>query len=263
MFIVYILPYIIHTDAFSTHINSRLLPPSWIEGGVLQHFLGTDELGRDYLSRLLLGTKNTLNAAFITLVIAVVIGCPIGICGGISKHKMRKRVMHHLFDILLSIPSLLIALVVICILGPSLPHTILGISISLIPRFIHSTYFAVQKILNKDYIISDLLDGVSYLRLTHNTILPNILSTICVNIFQGFGVAILDISAIGFLGFGAQPPEPDLGNMLTAGMDIIYVTIAQALIPGLAIMLIIMSLNSIGHGINRVLETGNKKYGSA
>lgn len=263
LLVIYVLPYIIPTDPFSVNTDIRLLPPSWIEGGMLEHFLGTDELGRDYLSRILLGAANTLNASLITVLAAVAVGVPIGLLSAISKHRVRSSVMHHLFDIMLSIPSLLIALVTIAILGPSLSHAILGISISLVPRFIHSTYYAVQVELAKDYITSDLLDGVSYLSLARHTILPNIASVIIQNFHQALGVALLDISAMGFLGFGAQPPYPDLGNMMASGLDIIYVGLAQAMIPGLAIMLIIISINAVGHGINRVLEIGIKKYGSA
>lgn len=263
LFIIYVLPYIITIDAFSVNTDLRLLPPSWVEGGMLEHFFGTDELGRDYLSRILMGAKNTLNAAIVTLLGATAIGIPIGLLSAISKHKVRSSVMHHLFDIMLSIPSLLIAFVTVSILGPSLGHAILGICISLIPRFIHSTYYAVQKELAKDYISSDLLDGVSYFRLARKTILPNITSVIIQNMHQALGVAILDITALGFLGFGAQPPYPDLGNMMAAGLDIIYVGLAQAMFPGLTIMLLIISINAVGHGINRVLEIGIKKYGSA
>ena len=247
LLVIYVLPYIIPTDPFSVNTDIRLLPPSWVEGGMLEHFLGTDELGRDYLSRILLGAANTLNASLITVLAAVAVGVPIGLLSAISKHRVRSSVMHHLFDIMLS----------------SLSHAILGISISLVPRFIHSTYYAVQVELAKDYITSDLLDGVSYLSLARHTILPNIASVIIQNFHQALGVALLDISAMGFLGFGAQPPYPDLGNMMASGLDIIYVGLAQAMIPGLAIMLIIISINAVGHGINRVLEIGIKKYGSA
>src|SRR5574344_89401 len=256
--IIFILPYLIGTDPYSQNPNSRLLPPSWEDAGELQHFFGTDEFGRDFLSRLLIGGQNTIKCAFIATVIAMGIGCILGLFSSITKHRARQSFFHHMFDILLSIPSILIALITVAILGPSLPHAMLAIAISQIPRFIHTTYYAVQHELSKDYITANILDGASYFRLTRMTILPNILGTIVRNFSQGLSVSLLDLSAIGFLGFGAQAPEPEWGNMLASGIDLIYIGSSKAIIPGLSLMLLIIAINLVGHGLERLTEVGVK-----
>lgn len=260
--IIFILPYLINADPYTQDATARLLPPSWEDKGELIHFFGTDEFGRDFLARLLIGGQNTIKCAFIASVIAMFIGCLLGLTSSISKHHAKQSILHHMFDILLSIPSILIAIIIVAILSPSMPHAMLAIAISQLPRFIHATYYAVQHELNKDYITANILDGASYFRLTRMTILPNILGVIIRNFAQGLSVALLDISAIGFLGFGAQAPEPEWGNMLASGIDLIYIGSSKAIIPGLSLMLIIIAINLVGHGLDRVLEVGVKHASS-
>ncbi len=262
LILVFILPYIINADPYTQNALARLLPPSWSEGGELRHFFGTDEFGRDFLDRLLIGGQNTISSSFIATLCAMFVGCTLGLLSSIAKHRAQQSILHHLFDIMLSIPSILIALITVAILSPSLAHATLAISISQVPRFIHSTYNASQHELSKDYITENILDGASYFRLTKITILPNILSTIVKNFVQGYSIALLDISAIGFLGFGAQAPIPEWGAMLASGMDLIFIGSSKAVIPGLSLMLFICALNLVGHGAIRVLETG-VKHGSS
>lgn len=254
--VIFILPIWVNFDPLTQNVAERLLPPSWSDRGNLHHFLGTDEFGRDFLSRLLIGAQNTTKYAFLACFSSLIIGTSLGLMSAMSRSRTRKGVLHHIFDILFSIPSILIAFITIGILGASLPHAALAIGISLLPRFIHESYGAAKKELEKEYVRAEISDGSSRLHLTFTTILPNILSTIISNMSQGISIAIIDIAAVGYLGFGAQPPTPELGNMLASGIDIIYVSTSKAIIPGVAMIVLIASIQLVGHGICRVLNTG-------
>lgn len=258
MLLIFVLPFIINANPFTQNVNARLLPPSWIEGGELIHFFGTDEFGRDFLSRLLIGGQNTIIHSFLATLIAMVIGCVVGITSAITKRKAKKSVMHHFFDILSSIPSILLALIIIAILSPSLSHAMLAIALSQIPRFVHTTYFAVGHELSKEYMTTQILDGAPYFMLIRTTILPNVLDIIIKNFYQALTISVLDISALGFLGFGAPAPIPEWGNMLAQGMDLIFIGSYMAILPGISIMLFIISVNLVGHGLYRVLTEGVK-----
>ena len=126
----------------------------------------------------------------------------------------------------------------------------------MLPRFIHEIYHAVEEELSKEYIASEIADGTNRLQLSFNTVIPNISNTICSNLCNGFCIAIIDIAAVGYLGFGAQAPTPELGSMLASGIDIIYISTSKAFFPGIAMIILLSSIQLVGHGISRVLETG-------
>ncbi len=258
LIVIFVIPSFVNMDPYTQDITKRLLPPSWVEGGELRHFLGTDEFGRDFLSRLLHGGANTIAFAFLATVCASAAGIVLGILTGIDRHHIRSSLIRHSFDIIFAVPSILIVFVVVSILSPTLPHASLAIAISLLPRFIPTTYDAVKQEIVKDYIEANLLDGSSYLQLTLQCIIPNILSVITINFWEAFAVAVLDISAIGYLGLGAQAPEPGWGSMLISGMDLIYIGNSKAIIPGIAIGITIAAIAQVGHGIGRVLTMGEK-----
>ncbi len=256
--IIFILPYITGADPYAQDISRRLLPPSWLEGGELKHFLGTDEFGRDFLARLLYGGRNTLEYASLATISAATFGIIIGLITGLDQHHVRSSIIRHSFDIIFALPSILIVFIIASILSPNLPHATLAIAISLLPRFIQITYNAVQHEKSKDYIKANLLDGSSYLRLSWKTIIPNILTIITINFWEALSIAILDMSAIGFLGLGAQAPEPEWGSMLESGMDLIYIGNSKAIIPGIAIAITITAISQVGHGISRIISMGEK-----
>ena len=258
LIVIFVIPSFVTMDPYTQDITKRLLPPSWVEGGELRHFLGTDEFGRDFLSRLLHGGANTIAFAFLATVCASAAGIVLGILTGIDRHHIRSSLIRHSFDIIFAVPSILIVFVVVSILSPTLPHASLAIAISLLPRFIHTTYNAVKHEIVKDYIKANILDGSSYLQLTLQCIIPNILSVITINFWEAFAVAVLDISAIGYLGLGAQASEPEWGSMLISGMDLIYIGNSKAIIPGIAIGVTIAAIAQVGHGIGRVLTMGEK-----
>lgn len=140
------------------HADKLLLAPSWAATGNIDYFLGTDDLGRDMLSRLVVGARLTFGYALVVVVIAMVVGSAIGILGGMSK-GLKSSVLHHLLDTLLSIPSLLMAIIMVAIMGPGFGNTLIAITLALIPPFIRATYNAVHAEMQKEYITASRLDG--------------------------------------------------------------------------------------------------------
>ncbi len=253
---IYVLPLWIDLDPFTQNVTERLLPPSWDERGSLRHFLGTDEFGRDFLARLLFGAQNTTKFAFAATMLAMAGGVTLGMISALSRSRLARSLVHHTFDILSVVPSLLIAFFAVGILGPSLEHVALAVGIAQLPRFIHETYLASRRELTKEYVKSELSDGIPRYYMAFTTILPNILNTISSAVTQRLCVAIVDIAAVGYLGLGAQQPIPELGNMLASGIDIVYISSSKAIIPGIAMIVLISSIQLVGHGLYRILETG-------
>ena len=248
-------PTIISQDPFQQHANTLLQPPSWSIRGSIDHFLGTDDLGRDVLARLVYGARLTVGSAIVATFIAMIFGCAIGVLAGMSK-GLKSSILHHMFDILLNITSLLLALVLVALMGASLSNAILAMTLVLLPQFIHSTYNAVSTEMQKEYIVAVRLDGSPPLRILRLAILPNIADTVVAQTTRALSTSILDISAICFLGLGAQAPQPEWGAMLADGMDLIYIGAWTVTLPGLAIMFSVLATNLVGDGLRRALHKG-------
>ncbi|UUI62807.1 ABC transporter permease subunit [Aeromonas salmonicida] len=238
------------------HSSRLLLAPSWANSGNIDYFLGTDDLGRDILSRLVVGARFTFGNALLVVLIAMVASTAIGILGGMSK-GLKSSVLHHLLDTLLSIPSLLLAIIMVAILGPGLFNTLIAITLALIPPFIRATYNAVHTEMQKEYIIASRLDGSPPFRIMRLAILPNIVETLVAQTTRTLSAAILDISAVGFLGLGAQSPQPEWGAMLADSSDLIYLAPWTVTLPGMAILFSVLVTNLVGEGIREALKEGN------
>ncbi|WP_029860420.1 ABC transporter permease subunit, partial [Vibrio parahaemolyticus] len=178
-----------------------LVPPSWAPAGTVDYFLGTDDLGRDILSRLIMGSQLTFGAAVGITAIATIVGCFIGVLAGMTKGLLSST-LNHLLDTVMSIPSLLLAIIFVAFLGFGEFNILLAICLALIPRFIRSVYIAVHTEVEKDYIMAARLDGANDFYLLWSSILPNILTVIAAEITLALSAAILDITALGFLGLG-------------------------------------------------------------
>ena len=235
--------------------NALLLPPSWTTSGTLAHFLGTDDLGRDLLSRLVHGARLTFGSAVVATLIAMLCGGTIGVLGGMSQ-GLKSSVLHHMLDTLLSVPSLLLAIVLVAVLGPGLDNAVLAVTLSLTPQFIRAIYHAVNNELQKEYIVAVRLDGSPPLRILRLAILPNIVDTVVAQTTRALCTAILDISAICFLGIGAQSPSPEWGTMLADGMDLMYIGAWTVTLPGLAIIFSVLITNLVGDGLRSAIQKG-------
>lgn len=237
---------------------ATLLPPGWAEGGSWSHPLGTDPLGRDMLSRLLYGARYSFFVGIVVVVIAATGGILLGLLAGFAPRWLDTIIMR-IMDVILSLPSLLLALVLVAILGPSLLNAMIAIAIVLQPHYVRLTRAAVMTERSKDYVISARVAGAKLGRLMFVTVLPNCLAPIIVQAALSFSNAILDVAALGFLGMGAQPPTPEWGTMLAEAREFILRAWWVVTFPGLAILITVLSINLMGDGLRDALDPKLKR----
>ncbi|CAM3892901.1 putrescine export ABC transporter permease SapC [Xenorhabdus thuongxuanensis] len=234
---------------------AQLMPPSWSHHGNVAFFLGTDDLGRDIFSRLLIGTSSTFGGALVVTAATAIAGLVIGSLAGMT-HGLRSAVLNHILDTLLSIPSLLLAIIVVAFVGASLQHAMIAVSMALLPRIVRTVYTAVHDELDKEYIIAARLDGASNYHILRYAVLPNITAVIVSELTRTLSIAILDIAALGFLNLGAQLPSPEWGAMLGDSLELIYAAPWTVMLPGAAIMLSVLLVNLLGDGLHRAINAG-------
>ncbi|MFG1172453.1 putrescine export ABC transporter permease SapC [Erwiniaceae bacterium CAU 1747] len=236
-------------------LGYQLLPPSWSRYGDVSFFLGTDDLGRDLLSRLLSGAAPTVGSAIVVTLAAAFCAMLLGVLAGLT-HGLRSAVMNHVLDTLLSIPSLLLAIIVVAFMGPRLENAMLAVFLAILPRLVRAIYSAVHDELEKEYVVASRLDGASSLDILWHAILPNILAQLVSEFTRALSMAILDIAALGFLDLGAQLPSPEWGAMLGDSLELIYVAPWTVMLPGAAIMLCVLIVNLLGDGVRRAIVAG-------
>lgn len=238
--------------------DSLLTPPAWQEGGKPMFLLGTDAVGRDILSRLIHGARYSLFIGLVVVVFALVSGIVLGILAGYFGGWVDALIMR-VMDIILSFPSLLLALVLVAILGPGLFNAMLAIAIVLQPHFARLTRAAVMAEKNREYVTASRIAGASHLRLMLRTILPNCVAPLIVQATLSFSTAILDAAALGFLGMGAQPPTPEWGTMLATAREFILRAWWVVTFPGLAILVTVLAINLMGDGLRDALDPKLKR----
>jgi cationic peptide transport system permease protein len=246
-------PFITPYNPVENHLDQLLLPPAWSNNGNISFLLGTDNLGRDMLSRLVNGTTLTFGLSFVVVIISLCIGVIIGSLSALTT-GLKSSFLNHFLDAVLSIPSLLIAIIIVAILGPGLNNTLWAIVMVLIPQFIHVTRNAVKEEFTKDYVLASKLDGASSWRILHYSIFPNIIDKIIAQATLAQSAAILDIAALGFLGLGAPIPLPEWGAMLATGIDYFYIAPWTVYLPGLAILFSVVATNLVGEGIQHAIK---------
>ncbi len=234
--------------------NFILLPPSWYEGGTINFLLGTDELGRDLFSRLLIGGRTTLTSALIVVTVSSIVGVFLGLVTTFIGGWLN-RLTAYIFEVLLTFPSFIMALLVIAIIGPGLAHSILAVTLSLIPHFYKSIKNAITLEMKKPYYVAAKLDGTSSLRLLYSVLLPNIISTIIIQISLSFSTAVLEIATLGFLGFGAQSLQAEWGAMLGDARSFSFQASWAVWTPGLVILITVLAINLVGNGIRESLQS--------
>lgn len=237
-----------------THDQSALLlPPAWSDEGKIEYMLGTDDLGRDLLSRLMSGASLTFGLSILSVFIAMVFGIVLGAFAGLSD-GVKSSIINHILDLALSIPSLLIAIVIVAILGPGLTNTVWAIVLSSLPQFIHTIRNAVHDEMKKEYAIAYRLDGASTTQVLTHAILPNIFDSIIIVATMSISNAILDIAALGFLKLGAQAPSAEWGAMVAESLDLLYSAPWTVALPGILIFLSVLSTNLVGDGLASALK---------
>ena len=244
--------FIAPTPTSEEAVQQLLLPPYWAEGGNMIHLLGTDELGRDFLTRLLEGIQLTLGGALLITLAVALLGTLIGATAALTK-GIKASILHHLLDALLVIPTLLTALILIVLFGPSYENCLIAVSLSLLPQFIRSIYLSIESELNKQYIIALRLDGATNIRLLRFGIFPNMVEPLVTLLNGIFTLAILEISTLGFLGFGSPFLDAELGALIAANIDWIFSSPWLVLFPGLAIFIIILIFNLFAEGLRHAI----------
>lgn len=234
-----------------------LLPPSWDLTGNVDYFLGTDDLTRDILSRLIAGSRLTFGNAILVALAAGIVGILMGVLAGMSS-GLKSSLLNHLLDTILSIPSLLLAIIIVAFYGPGENSALLAVWLALIPRFVRSVYTAVHAEMAKEYILAAQLDGAKYFSLFYHSVLPNILITLSTEFTRAISVAILDITALGFLGLGAQPNSPEWGAMLGNAIELVFTAPWTVTLPGLAIMISVLVVNLVGDGVSQAINAGTQ-----
>jgi dipeptide transport system permease protein len=230
-----------------------LRPPAWQEGGSQQYLLGTDDVGRDILSRLLYGARFSLLIGAVVVTLALVGGITLGLLAGYFRGWVDVAIMR-VMDIILAFPSLLLALVLVTILGPGLFNAMLAIALVLQPHFARLVRAAVMAEKSREYVVAAKVAGAGHLRLMFATILPNCMAPLIVQGTLSFSNAILEAAALGFLGLGAQPPTPEWGTMLAKAKDYIASAWWVVTFPGLAILITVLAINLVGDGLRDALD---------
>jgi dipeptide transport system permease protein len=238
--------------------DATLVPPMWQDGGSSRFILGTDPVGRDMLSRLIHGTRLSLLIGAISVTISLALGVLLGMLAGYLRGFTETFIMR-LMDVMLALPSLLLAIAVVAILGPGLANAMYAIAIVLLPHYVRLTRAAVMAEAGREYVASSRIAGAGPMRLMFSTILPNCVAPLIVQATLGFSTAILDAAALGFLGLGAQPPTPEWGSMLAGALEFIQRASWVVTFPGLAILITVLAFNLMGDGLRDALDPRLKR----
>jgi len=230
--------------------------PAWAEGGSQRFLLGTDSLGRDMLSRLIHGARISLFIGLAVMGVSFVVGVLLGLaCVTFTRFGGAVDVaITRTMDLIMAVPGLVLAILVVAVLGPSLTNTIVAVTIVSLPRYVRLVRASALGELGKDYVIAARVSGVGRLRLMFSTVLPNCLSPLIVQAALGVSDAILEAAALGFLGLGAQPPIAEWGTMLADAREFIRSDPWLVTLPGLAILITVVSINLMGDGLRDALD---------
>jgi peptide/nickel transport system permease protein len=238
-------------DPYAQSLAKRLLPPAWEAGGTWEHILGTDQVGRDYLSRLIYGTQVSLIIGFGAATVGLLIGVTLGICAGYFGGWV-DTVVSFALTAQLELPGLLLAMALVFIIGPSV-WVVIGII-----GVLHWTYYlvvtrsATQRLKSQDFVAAANAMGASRWQVLRSEILPNLSSQIIVIFTFELGIAILAESSLSFLGVGIQPPIPSWGLMIAEGKQALFYRPSLVLFPGLMLFLLVIGANLLGDGLRDV-----------
>ena len=245
-------PYLVPHDPFAQDLNQRLIPPVWMEGSQPAHLLGTDQIGRDYLSRLIYGTRISMLIGVLTVITSGLIGITLGIIGGFYGGRTDDVVMF-LITCRLSIPLILVALTVVALVGSSLSVVILTLGLLLWDRFAVVARTTTMQVRNLDYIAAAQAAGASRTHILVREVLPNIANHLVVVATLEMALAILLEAALSFLGLGVPPPLPSWGLMIAEAKEYMFFSPWVIMTPGVALFVLVLGINLLGDGLRDML----------
>ena len=222
------------------------------------HWLGTDDFGRDILSRIIHGAQISFEYGLLAVAISMIAGSTIGVLAGYFGGKL-DEVLMRIVDVVLAFPSVLLAILIVAILGPKLENAMIAIGIVNTPSYARLLRSSTLVIKNNEYIESSIANGAGHIRIIFNHILPNCMTPIIVQATLGIGGAILEMAGLSFLGLGAQPPTPEWGAMLNNAREFIQSAPWVITFPGIAIILAVLSFNLLGDGLRDLLDPHTAK----
>jgi peptide/nickel transport system permease protein len=246
-------PYLTPHDPFAQDLGLRLVPPAWMEGGQTAHLLGTDQIGRDYLSRLIYGARISMLIGVSTVIVSGVIGITLGILGGFYGGRTDDVVMF-LITCRLSIPLILVALTVVALVGSSLTVVILTLGLLLWERFAVVARTTTMQVRHLDYVAAAQAAGASHWHVLTREVLPNIANHLLVVATLEMALAILLEAALSFLGLGVPPPLPSWGLMIAEAKEYMFFSPWVIVTPGIALFILVLGINLLGDGLRDMLR---------
>ncbi len=240
-------------DVETLIIANRLIPPS------ATNLLGTDHFGRDILSMIMVGARTSIAVALVAVGIGIIIGVPLGLAAAANKGHWLDEIIMRGNDLVFAFPSLVIAILITAIFGPSAFNAILAIGIFNIPVFARITRSGALSLWARDYILSARVAGKGAARISIEHILPNVMNLLIVQGTIQFSLGILAEAGLSYVGLGAQPPTPSWGRMLADSQSMISLAPHIAIIPGMAIVLTVLGLNLMGDGLRDLFDPKIRK----
>jgi peptide/nickel transport system permease protein len=251
-------PYLAPADPYKQNILNRLKPPAWVEGGNPKHLLGTDQLGRDILSRIMYGTRISLLVGISAVLLEVVIGVILGLVAGYYGGKV-DSVISFFVNTMMAFPFILLSMSLVAVLGPSLENIIIALGLTGWPVFTRIARIETIKLKDREFILASRTQAFKVNRILRRHILPNLLPSILVLATVEVARAIIRESLLSFLGLGIQPPTPSWGTMLASGRDFMLMQWWLAAFPGLAIFLAALGINLMGDALRDLTDPHLRK----
>ena len=247
LFVALCAPVLAPHDPMEQNLYARLEPPS------LEHPLGTDDFGRDILSRMIYGSRISLRIGGASITAALLVGTLLGLWAGYWGGWADTLIMRCM-DLFLAFPSILLAIAIVAVAGPGIDNAIMAVSVVLIPQFARLVRSSVLTVRETAYVEAARALGAGQMRILFVGILPNCMAPIIVQTTLGLGTAILDAAGLSFLGLGAQPPMPEWGAMLAGGRELLFEAPWVMTFPGLAIFIVVLAINLFGDGLRDALD---------
>lgn len=247
-----VAPLVAPYDPFEISLEDKLTPPS------MEHWMGTDDKGRDILSRILYGSRLSIGVGFASVLFGAFFGITLGLIAGYYG-KWVDTVISRLLDVMLAFPGILLALAIISALGPGLINVTIAVGVFSIPLFARIVRGSTMEVKKLEYIDAIRTLGANDFTIIFKHVFPNVLSPIIVQGSMRLATAILSAAGLSFLGLGAQPPSPEWGAMLSSGRDFLFSAPYMAIFPGLMISILVLGFNLFGDGLRDALDPKLKK----